>query len=136
MEPGFAIYDFRGHEIFKQQVDKLKQVIWRPRPRSLLSRDDVKKVRRNLRESSRVFEEQDALEESNVSAELIAHRRRLVDEWNSWRRSEKERLEQEREAQGKKIPRALANALGLNTANEEVTQEVEEVLEETEEVLA
>lgn len=32
-----------------------------------------------------MFEEEDATEETNISAELIAHRKRLVDEWNTWR---------------------------------------------------
>jgi len=32
-----------------------------------------------------VFDEEDAAEETNISAELIAHRKRLVDEWNTWR---------------------------------------------------
>lgn len=38
-----------------------------------------------MREYSRTFDEDDAAEESNVSAELIALRKRLVDEWNAWR---------------------------------------------------
>ena len=32
-----------------------------------------------------MFDEEDAAEETNISAELIAHRKRLVDEWNTWR---------------------------------------------------
>lgn len=111
------------------------QVLWRPRPRPLLTRDDVKRIRRNLREYSRAFEEQDALEQSNVSAELLAHRRRLVDEWNAFRRQAGEELERARAAAGKPIPRALANAIGLAKATETVQEEVEEVLEETIEVL-
>ena len=38
-----------------------------------------------MREYSRAFDEEDAAEESSVSAELIALRKRLVDEWNAWR---------------------------------------------------
>jgi translation initiation factor 3 subunit B len=38
-----------------------------------------------LEEYSRTFDEDDAAEESNVSAELITLRKRLVDEWNAWR---------------------------------------------------
>ena len=135
MEPGFAIYDFRGNEILRQQLDKLMQVLWRPRPRPLLTRDDVKRIRRNLREYSRAFEEQDALEQSNVSAELLAHRRRLVDEWNAFRRQATEELERSRTAAGKPVPRALANAIGLAKATETVQEEIEEVLEETVEIL-
>jgi len=32
-----------------------------------------------------VFEEADAADETTVSAELVAQRKRAVDEWNAWR---------------------------------------------------
>ncbi|KAJ7169985.1 eukaryotic translation initiation factor eIF2A-domain-containing protein [Mycena filopes] len=58
LENGYAIWDFRGQEITKQIQDRFKH---------------------------RTFDEDDAAEESNVSAELVALRKRLVDEWNAWR---------------------------------------------------
>lgn len=58
-------------------------------------------MRKNLREFSRVFEEEDAAEESNISAELIAQRKRLVDEWNAWRVRAKEEVADERRKHGK-----------------------------------
>ncbi|KAJ7293685.1 eukaryotic translation initiation factor eIF2A-domain-containing protein [Mycena rebaudengoi] len=79
LENGYAIWDFRGQEITKQIQDRFKQFIWRPRPRTLLTKDQQRQVRKNLREYSRAFDEDDAAEESNVSAELIALRKRLVD---------------------------------------------------------
>lgn len=50
-----------------------------------MTKEQQRQVRKNLREYSRTFDEDDAAEESNVSAELIALRKRLVDEWNAWR---------------------------------------------------
>ncbi|KAF7339379.1 Eukaryotic translation initiation factor 3 subunit B [Mycena sanguinolenta] len=85
LENGYAIWDFRGQEITKQIQDRFKQFIWRPRPRTLLTKEQQRQVRKNLKEYSRTFDEDDAAEESNVSAELIALRKRLVDEWNAWR---------------------------------------------------
>lgn len=52
---------------------------------TLLTKDQQRQIRKNLREYSRTFDEDDAAEESNVSAELVALRKRLVDEWNAWR---------------------------------------------------
>ena len=46
-----------------------------------------------------------AAEESNVSAELIAQRKRLVDEWNAWRIRAKEDLAADRGRSGKKTTR-------------------------------
>ncbi|KAF8912765.1 translation initiation factor eIF-3b [Gymnopilus junonius] len=52
-----------------------------------------KTIRKNLREYSRAFDEEDAAEESNVSAELTALRKRLVDEWNAGQEEVKEEIE-------------------------------------------
>jgi len=125
LENGYAIWDFRGQELMKQILDRFKQFIWRPRPPTLLTKEQQKKIRRNLREFSRIFDEEDAAEESNISAELIALRKRLVDEWNTRRR------------------RDLANEHGpksdrhspSNEDKEEIEVWVDEVIEQTEEEL-
>ncbi|KAI0291251.1 translation initiation factor eIF-3b [Russula brevipes] len=85
IENGYAIWDFRGKEIEKRLLDKFKQFLWRPRPPSLLTKEEKRTIRKNLREYSRAFEEVDAAEETTVSAELVAQRKRAVDEWNAWR---------------------------------------------------
>jgi translation initiation factor 3 subunit B len=85
LENGYAIWDFRGQELLKQIQDRFKQFIWRPRPRTLLTKEQQKQIRKNLREYSRAFEEEDQRESETVNTELLAHRRRLVDEWNAWR---------------------------------------------------
>jgi translation initiation factor 3 subunit B len=85
IENGYAIWDFRGQEIEKRLLDRFKQFLWRPRPPSLLTKEEKRTIRRNLREFSRAFEEADAAEETTVSAELVAQRKRAVDEWNAWR---------------------------------------------------
>ncbi|KAH7107082.1 translation initiation factor eIF-3b [Auriculariales sp. MPI-PUGE-AT-0066] len=119
LENGYNIWDFRGQELEKHILDRFKQFLWRPRPRTLLSKDQQKVVRKNLREMSRAFEEEDAAEESNVSAELLAQRKRLIDEWNAWRaRVRKEGRSQEKEE-----------------AKEEIEEWIEEVLEQTEEIV-
>ncbi|KAJ7682801.1 eukaryotic translation initiation factor eIF2A-domain-containing protein [Mycena polygramma] len=85
LENGYNIWDFRGQEVEKNLQDQFKQFIWRPRPPSLLSKDQQRQVRKNLREYSRQFDQDDAEEDNEVSAELVAYRKRLVDEWNTWR---------------------------------------------------
>ncbi|KAI5897565.1 translation initiation factor eIF-3b [Schizophyllum commune H4-8] len=125
LENGYAIWDFRGQELEKHILDRFKQFIWRPRPRTLLTREQQKQIRRNLREYSAQFEQEDAEARSNVSAELIAQRRRLVDEWNAWRQQCKAELK----------------ALGAKEegkeeeAKEEIEVWIEEVIEQTEEVI-
>ena len=110
----------------KQILDRFKQFIWRPRPPTLLAKEQQKKIRRNLREFSRIFDEEDAAEESNISAELIALRKRLVDEWNVWLMSHRRDLADER---GHKNDRRSPS----NEDKEEIEVWVDEVIEQIEE---
>lgn len=126
LENGYAIWDFRGQEITKQIQDRFKQFIWRPRPRTLLTKDQQRQVRKNLREYSRTFDEDDAAEESNVSAELVALRKRLVDEWNAWRlRSKAEFFGEGGKGAGK--------AADVHSEKEEIEVWIDEVIDQIEE---
>ncbi len=78
-----------------------------------------------------MFEEEDAAEESNVSAELIAHRKRLVDEWNAWRLRCKEEVAEEARKRGKKVDSAQEKA--PQEEKEEIEVWIDEVIEQIEE---
>ncbi|KAJ7837506.1 hypothetical protein B0H14DRAFT_2790941 [Mycena olivaceomarginata] len=126
LENGYAIWDFRGQEITKQIQDRFKQFIWRPRPRTLLTKDQQRQVRKNLKEYSRTFDEDDAAEESNVSAELVALRKRLVDEWNAWRtRSKAEFFGEGGQRNG--------NRADAKAEKEEIEVWIDEVIDQVEE---
>lgn len=75
-----------------------------------------------MREYSRAFDEEDAAEESNVSAELIALRKRLVDEWNAWRSLRRKELVSDRSEKNRKTEE-----------KEEIEVWVDEVIEQIEE---
>ncbi|KAH9055120.1 eukaryotic translation initiation factor eIF2A-domain-containing protein [Lactarius deliciosus] len=55
---------------------KVQQFLWRPRAPSLLAKEQKRTIRRNLKEYARAFDEADAAEETSVSAELVAQRKR------------------------------------------------------------
>lgn len=135
MESGFALWDFKGTELQKASADKFKQLLWRPRPPTLLSKDDQKRVRKNLREFARQFEEQDQLDESNVSAELLALRQRLIEEWNSWRATSRQYVAEERTRLGRAPKHALAVKEENQDDLETVEEWVEEVVSETTELI-
>lgn len=133
MEPSMTILNFAGAEVLpRQPTDKLKQVLWRPRPSTLLTKQDQKKIKRNLREYGRQFDEQDALEESNVNQELLEQRQRLISEWNAWRSQKKAALSQMREELGLPLPGKMVKR---DEETEMVEEWVETVVEETEEVV-
>ncbi|TIB70164.1 hypothetical protein E3P77_00082 [Wallemia ichthyophaga] len=122
-ENGYAIWDLKGQEVVKTSIEKFKQFLWRPRPKTLLPKDEQKKIRKNLRDYSRTFEDEDAAEESNVSAELLTQRKMLVNKWNEWRKLCREQLTQI----------AAENATGEDDTT--VEEWVDEIIEESEQVL-
>lgn len=93
-----------------------------------MSKEQQRQIRRNLKEYSRAFDEEDAAEESTVSAELIAHRKRLVDEWNAWRVRCKRDLADEKRTRGQNSDRGTDEE-----EKEEIEEWVDEVIEQIEE---
>ncbi|GAA5918515.1 hypothetical protein JCM6882_001363 [Rhodosporidiobolus microsporus] len=136
MESGYQIWDFKGALVQEGKLDRFKQFLWRPRPPTLLSSADQKKIRKNLRDFSRQFEEQDQLEAANENTELVEKRTRLIDEWNAWRRECAETYERRRAELGRPPKASLVKAHEAEQADEEVETVTEEVISEVVEVLA
>lgn len=137
MENGYHLYDFRGEQLREEPVDKFKQWLWRPRPATLLTKDEQKQIRKNLREYSRQFEQEDAERGASADLAVIEARRRILDEWYAWRASVEEELEEEREFRGlPKKPLEEEQAAEADEGEKQVIEEiVEEVLEEHEEIV-
>lgn len=144
MENGYHIYDFKGEALREEAVEKFKQFQWRPRPATLLTKDEQKQVRKNLREYSRVFEQEDADRGASADLAVVETRRRMLEEWWAWREEVEAETAEDRAALG--LPddphAALLEAKtkemqGSGDAEDRVIEEiVEDVLEENEEVLA
>ncbi|ETI28772.1 hypothetical protein G647_01223 [Cladophialophora carrionii CBS 160.54] len=139
MENGYRIWTFYGALLAEHPTEKFKQLLWRPRPPTLLSKEEQRTVRRNLREYSKEFEELDKEMEEGANQAVIDARRRLYMEWYSWVQHEKELLAEEREQLGLKDPEeelALQRTKSVEGEAEKVVEEViEEVLDETEEIV-
>lgn len=145
MENGYHIYDFRGEVLREEPVEKFKQFQWRPRPATLLSKDEQKQVRKNLREYSRVFEQEDADRGASADLAVVEARRRMLEEWHMWREEVEADLYEEREVLG--LPQDPHAALlaaktkeieGAGESDQEertIEEIVEEVIEETEEIV-
>lgn len=136
MENGYHLYDFRGEQLREEPVEKFKQWLWRPRPATLLTKEEQKQVRKNLREYSKVFEQEDADRGASADLAVVELRRRLLDEWIAWREMVKEEIAAERREKG--LPEdPLAGVLPKEESEGQVIEEiVEEIVEETEEIVA
>ncbi|ODQ66851.1 eukaryotic translation initiation factor-like protein 3 subunit B [Nadsonia fulvescens var. elongata DSM 6958] len=126
VDNGYKIFDFKGQLVREASIERFLTFSWRPRPESLLTKDQRKKITKNLKDYSRIFEEEDAMEASEASRELITMRRRLLEEWRAWNSSMLAKLE----------------SLGLIGGSEEEEEEFkiieeikDEVIEEKEEVV-
>lgn len=136
MENGYHLYDFKGEQLREEPVEKFKQWLWRPRPPTLLSKEEQKQIRKNLREYSKVFDQEDADRGASADLAVVEHRRRLLEEWLSWRAGVEEDVKEEREARG--LPAdPLAHLLDkADEGEDQVIEEiVEEIVEETEEIV-
>lgn len=103
----------------------------------MLSKDQQKQIRRNLREYSKDFEEEDRIADDKEKGAIVEHRRRLLDEWISWREREMEDLREERVELGlPEEPEEIA-PVGADGEPAKVVEEiVEEIVDETEEILS
>ena len=140
LESGFHLYDFKGHMLREEHVDRFKQFSWRPRPPTILSKEEQKQVRRNLREYSKIFDDQDQQRKTTANRALIDQRKRLLVEWYEFEQATKEELRELRLD-------ALARDDLPETEEEDEEEEelaegegqvveeiVEEIIKETEEV--
>lgn len=132
MENGYHLYDFKGELLREEHIDKFKQLLWRPRPVTLLSKDEQKTIRKNLREYSRDFDEQDRIEEDKEKGAIVDERRRLLSEWLAWRQNEEEELKLEKEELGIEDDEDKDEEAEGGKVVEEI---VEEVLDEMEEII-
>lgn len=139
MENGYHLYTFAGQTLREEPLEQFKQWAWRPRPERLLSKDEMKTVRKNLREYSKQFEERDQAKKSSADKAVVEQRRRMLEEWVAWRAKVEEELLEERREYGLgelSEERAALLIQDEGAEGQKVVEEVfEEILEESEEVI-
>lgn len=121
---GYTIYDSVGHILKEEQINGFKEFQWRPRPESLLTSNDKKRVRKNLKEYAAQFEESDTMDTNAALRELILKRKKLLSEWNDYRSTVLSKL---------KSLNLLHHEDKIENETIETIKEV--VLEETEEIV-
>lgn len=136
MENGYHLYDFKGEQLREEPVEKFKQWIWRPRPPTLLAKEEQKQIRKNLREYSKVFDQEDQDRGASADAAVVENRRRLLAEWMAWRQAIEEDVKAEKEELGLPDDPLVALLGNTDDADKQVIEEiVEEIVEETEEII-
>ena len=93
----------------------------------------IQRIRKNLREYSKEFEEEDRYAVDIANTAVVEKRKRVLNEWNAWLRRERELLADEYEAEGISEGYAVDAPKGGAAAEQETV--VEEIVEEHEEVI-
>jgi translation initiation factor 3 subunit B len=135
MENGYHIYSFSGQLLREEPIEQFKQFVWRPRPERLLSKEEMKTVRKNLREYSRAFDEADVAKRSSADKAVVEERRRKLNEWLAYRERTVEDLLDERHEL--RLPEISDEQAALQVSDEgQVVEEIfEEILDESEEII-
>jgi len=136
MENGYHLYDFKGEQLRKEPVEKFKQWLWRPPPASLLTKEEQKQIRKNLREYSKTFDIEDADRGASADLAVVEGRRRLLEEWLAWRAGVEEDVRSERLARGLPLDPTEGLIPRTEEGEDQVIEEiVEEIVEESEEIV-
>lgn len=120
---GYTIYDCVGHILKEEHINSFKEFLWRPRPIKLLTNNDKKRVRKNLKEYAAQFEESDTMDTNAALRELILQRKKLLNDWKSYRSKTIEKLDKFI------IKRKEIELEKVKTIKEVIIEENEEVIE-------
>ncbi|KXS15978.1 dipeptidyl peptidase IV/CD26, N-terminal domain-containing protein [Gonapodya prolifera JEL478] len=85
LDTGYNFYTLTGQPIIRKTVMGLRYFSWRPRPPTLLSTEQMKAIRKNLKKYSEKYEKMDALRETEVDREVKERKKKLWEEWQAYR---------------------------------------------------
>jgi len=96
VDNAYWLWSFQGKCLRKCPIDKLCQFLWRPRPPSLLTPQDLKEIKKNLKKNTRKFEMQDKMRSSKASKEIIEKRQSQMKEFLEYREQAKLKFQQQK----------------------------------------
>jgi len=123
IDTGYNIYSFSGKLVYKVVKDKFFQLLWRPRPPTLLSQDKLKQIKDNLGKYENKYREEERKELKRFKDDLKKQRDAARREFN--------KLVDDREKEYAAWRPYLNELYGRDLeAEEQDVEEVEEVVEE------
>uniref|UniRef100_A0A0D6QWQ8 Eukaryotic translation initiation factor 3 subunit B n=1 Tax=Araucaria cunninghamii TaxID=56994 RepID=A0A0D6QWQ8_ARACU len=131
MENGFNIWSFNGKLLYRIPRDHFYQLLWRPRPPSLLSPEKEEEISKNLKKYSKKYEAEDQDVSLLLSEQDREKRKKMQDEWLGWVNEWKRLREEE-----KLLRQELRDGEPSDEEEEYEAEEVEleEVLDVAEEI--
>ena len=124
VDNAYWLWSFQGKILKRFQLDRFCQLLWRPRPPSLLSPKDIKEIKKNLKKYSVEFDVVDREQTGKKSKELTDRRRKFYDEFMEYRKLKEEEFKDQKE---QRI--TLRNGADTDTFDSDNTDMAEEGVE-------
>lgn len=83
MENGFNMWSFNGKLLYSMPRDRFHQLGWRPRVPSLLSKEKEEEIKKNLKEYSRRYDEEDEQLLLQADADVLQERQKQQEDWDA-----------------------------------------------------
>jgi len=93
VDNAFWVWTFQGRLLQKHPMDRFCQFLWRPRPPALLSDQQKKDLKKNMKKYQAQFELKDRMSQSKASKEMVEKRRKMKSDFDSWRQNAKSDFE-------------------------------------------
>ncbi|KAI8850502.1 eukaryotic translation initiation factor eIF2A-domain-containing protein [Chytridium lagenaria] len=133
-DSGFILWSMTGQPLAKQPVPQFKQILWRPRPATPLPLEEQKKIKKNLKEHSKEFDEADAKLSTKATEEVSRKRKELWREWVDYRNRCNSDWVKEAELRNEIVGFDLEEDARSMEAKE-VEEYIDEVVDEVEEIV-
>lgn len=85
VDNAYNIWSFQGRILQRHPLDQFCSFIWRPCPKSLLTKEDITNVKKDMKKYQKQFEIKDRMSQTKASKELIEKRRELYNSFSSIR---------------------------------------------------
>lgn len=84
-DTGYYLWSFQGKILRRTMLKNFVQFLWRPRPPSLLSEEQLKEIKNNLKKYYPQFESKDRMRLTRASKELVEKRAQLREQFMDYR---------------------------------------------------
>ncbi|XP_067673505.1 eukaryotic translation initiation factor 3 subunit B-like [Haliotis asinina] len=133
VDNAYWLWNFQGNLLAKQPMERFCQLLWRPRPPSLLTEKMIKDIKKNMKKYAQQFENEDISKKQSASKELLEKRHAMMEEFQQYRAKRTEEYENRKE-----LRLALRNGVDTDeiySHEDNMEEEVIEFLLEVEETV-
>ncbi|XP_071954537.1 eukaryotic translation initiation factor 3 subunit B-like [Antedon mediterranea] len=96
VDNAYWMWSFQGKVLQKCTTDRFCQLLWRPRPPPVLTEEQIKDLKKNMKTYSKRYELKDRMSQSKASKEIIERRRVLMEEFENFKKQKEEQLAAEK----------------------------------------